>query len=119
MSVEWITYKGKQILHNDSRGLRGEGLMAMIELEAKMIAEASSPVLILDDFTGCTVNSAAMERVKQLGREVIEPNTEKNAILGIEGIKLVFLNAYNWFTGAGERQRTFKRLEDAKEWLIE
>lgn len=119
MSVTWITHKGKRILFNDSSNQASDGIIKMIEEEARFVAGAPGRVLILDDYTNCVADSRAMERTKQLGRDIIEPKTEKVALLGITGIKAVLLSAYNWFTGAGARQRLFRTADEAKDWLVQ
>lgn len=119
MPATWIGYKGKKIIYGDYRKLKGKDLMAAIDEEVKLVMAAPEKVLILDDFTGCVVDSACMEYLKKVGKELIEPNTEKCAILGVEGMKNVLLNAYNWFTGAGAHQRLFRSELEAKEWLVQ
>ncbi|GAK51184.1 hypothetical protein U14_02426 [Candidatus Moduliflexus flocculans] len=119
MSATWIQYKGKRIIYADYRGLKGNELIAALDSEAKLAQEAPGKVLILDDFTGSVADSAFMEYAKKVGKEIVEPKTEKCAILGVEGMKKVLLNAYNWFTGAGTHQRVFDSELAAKEWLVE
>ena len=119
MPVTWIEYKGKKIIYGDYRKLKGNELITAVNQEAKLVQETPGNVLILDDFTGCIADSAFMEHAKKIGKEIIEPKTEKCAILGVEGMKKVLLNAYNWFTGAATRQRVFNSEFEAKEWLAE
>ncbi len=117
MSVKWIEYKGKKILYADFRGLRNEELIETIELEAKMVAAYPTKVLILDNFEGIRTNPAFVERTKQLGKEVIESKTIKNAVLGITGLKEILLRAYNTFTGG--KSRPFGTEAEALEWLAQ
>ncbi len=119
MSVKWIEYKGKKIIHGDYRGLRDNDLRAAFDMEAKLVREAPGRVLILDDFTKSVVDSESMKYIETLGKQEIEPKTEKCAILGVEGMKKLLLQAYNWFTGAGARQRVFDSEQAAKDWLVE
>lgn len=119
MSVKWIEYKGKKIIHGDYRGLRDKELREALEVEAKLTREAPGRVLILDDFTKSVMDSESMNYLQKIGKEEIEPKTEKCAILGVEGMKKVLLQVYNWFTGAGARQRVFESEQAAKEWLVE
>lgn len=118
MPVTWIEYKGKRIIYGDYRKLKGTDLITAINQEAKLAQEVPGRVLILDDFTGCIADSAFVEHAKKIGKNIVEPKTEKCAILGVEGVKKVLLNAYNWFTGAGARQRVFTSELEAKEWLV-
>jgi len=119
MSATWIEYKGKKIIYGDYRKLKGKELMAVIDDEVRLALSVKGKVLILDDFTGCVADSAFMEHLKKVGKEIIEPKTEKCAVLGVEGVKNVLLKAYNWFTGAGAHQRLFTSEREAKEWLVE
>jgi len=117
MSVKWIEYKGKRILYADFRGLRGKELIETIELEAQMVAAHPTKVLILDNFEGVHTTTAFVERIKQLGKDIIEEKTIKNAVLGITGLKDILLRAYNTFTKG--KSRPFGTEADALEWLVQ
>ena len=115
MSVEWIEHKGKRILRVDLRGLREEQVIETVELEAKMIAESPTKVLILPNVEGASIST--LEQVKRLGKDIIAPKTLKSATLGVTGLKDILLRAYNAFTGSSAHP--FKTEAEALEWLVE
>ena len=117
MSVKWIEYKGKRILYSDYRGLTEELGIENLELEAQMIAASETKALVLNNYEGTTATPDFMKRAKELGPTVTEPNTAKNAALGITGLKELLLRAYNAFTGA--KVRPFKTEAEALEWLVQ
>ena len=114
MSVQWIEYKGKKILYVDLRGLRDDLVVKEVELEAKMIAASPTKVLILANVEGASI--ATMGQLKQLGKDVISPKTEKSAILGVTGLKDILYRAYNSFSGSGSL--VFRTETEALEWLV-
>ncbi len=119
MSVEWIEYKGKQILIADYRDLEPKEFIEKLTLSAKMILEVPPPtkILSLSDFRGAVASKEVMAKLKELGPQV-EARTEKNAIVGIHGIRHVLLSAYNRVAGASNNQKLFDTQEEALEWLV-
>jgi hypothetical protein len=115
MSVEWIEHKGRRILRVDLSGLRDDQVVETVELEAKMIAESPTKVLILANVEGASI--ATLEQVKRLGKDTIGPKTLKSAVLGITGLKGILLRAYNTF--AGSSSRPFETESEALKWLVE
>ncbi len=116
MSVTWIEYKGKRILYSDYRGLSVQEMIANTELAARILAETPGQSLTLVNYEGLSATREYMDRVKQLGKEVLVPKTAKQAILGISGMKMVFLYAYNRFTGG--KAVPFSNEAAALEWLV-
>jgi hypothetical protein len=114
MGVKWMDYKGKQILYVDFRKLREEEVVETVELEAKMLAEATGQVLVLANVEGATVSS--LGRIKQVGKEGIKPRIAKSALVGVSGLKEILLRAYNSFTGS--TARSFATETEALEWLV-
>jgi hypothetical protein len=113
---EWITYKGHDILFTDYKGLRGHEIVEMLHTANMIILEAKGSVLGLADFTGTYATDEIVaylqcEETKQAAR-----NLRKNAVVGVTGIKRLFLNLYNKVTGGGAK--SFDDLESAKEYLI-
>lgn len=118
MSVKWITHKGKQILYSDFSGLTGQAYIDAIKSGVEMMDKAPGKVLNLLNVTGAVVDTTAMTYSKSLG-EAIEEKTEKRAIVGVTGLKNWLAASYNWITGAGDHQKFFDTLDEAKEWLVE
>ena len=120
MSVEWVEHKGQQILVLDYRGLEPEDVIEHIELGAKLVQEVPPPtkICVLYNFERAVVNAAVMVRLIRLGQQVIEPRTEKSAVLGVQGTRHILLTAYNRATGAGKTQQVFETQEEALDWLV-
>ena len=117
MRVRWIEYKGKRILYADFRGLRGdeEGIETL-ELAARRAASSPIKVLMLNNYEGATASPEWMSRVKQLGKEVFDLKVEKDACVGVTGVKLLLLEAYNKVVRKGTVP--FKTEAEALEWLV-
>lgn len=120
MPVEWIEHKDKQILHLDLRGLGPDALLKDLKAADQMFLEIplGTQVLHLTNFEGATVNTTAMSHLKESGTAIVEPRTEKAAVVGIHGIRNILLSAYNRVTGAGQVQKTFDTQEEALDWLV-
>jgi hypothetical protein len=119
MSVEWIEHKGKRILYMDHRGCQPEQMIENLELGLKMVQETppQTKILLLVDIEGSVNDTAVMARLKEVGKEV-EPKTEKEAIVGVHGVRHIMLSAYNRVTGAGKTQRLFDSQDEALDWLV-
>jgi hypothetical protein len=116
MPVQWIEYKGKKILFADYRGLKSEDLMLQnLKEEGEFYKSSNSKILSLSDFRDTYISKEFMDKVKQLGKEHKE-KTAKSAVLGITGIKNIFINVYTAFTG--ESLKCFNDEISAKEYLI-
>lgn len=120
MPVEWIEHRGKKILIIDLRDLGTPAMLDDLHRADQLFLEIpiGTRVLHLIDFRGATVHPAVMNHLKQSGKAIVEPRTEKAAIIGIDGIRHILLAAYNRFTGAGKRQKLFDNQEEALEWLV-
>ena len=117
MSAQWVERNGKRILFFDHRGATSEQIVENIAVAKQMVANMTGGLLTLADFTGATVDMTALQHVKTSGKEVFEAITEKQAIIGVHGLRHIMLQAYNTFTGAGDHQRLFNTEEEAYEWL--
>ena len=114
--VRWIEYKGKRILYADFRGQKGKEAMETLELGAKMAALSPKKVLMLSNFEGAAGSPEWFARVKELGKEVFDVKVEKDAVVGITGVKAVLMEAYNKVTRKGVV--VFKTEAEALEWLV-
>lgn len=120
MGVEWIEHKGKRILFTDHRGQGPDRMIENAERAAQLVREVPPPemILFLTDFEGALVTAAVMARLKNLGKDVWEPRTEKLALIGIYGFRHILVTAYNRFTGASKNQKLFDNREEALDWLV-
>ncbi len=113
---EWITYKGHKLLFVDYTGLRGNEIVAMLHTANTTILEAEGRVLAFADFTGTYATDEIVAYLQSQETKQAAKKLTKNAVVGITGIKKLFLNLYNTVTGGGAKP--FDDLESAKEYLI-
>lgn len=113
---EWITYKGHKILFADYTGLRDHDIVKMMQTANKMIGEADGSVLALADFSGTYATEEIVQYLRSEDSKQAAKKLKKNAVVGVTGIKKIFLNMYNMVTGGGAKP--FDDLESAKVYLI-
>jgi phenylalanyl-tRNA synthetase beta subunit len=116
MSASWIDYKGKEILFIDYRGLGMEESLETLNRANEMMQERGGKILVLVDTRDTYTSPEFMARLKESGKQ-LGSVMEKQAVVGITGLKAILLDAYNRFTGAS--LRPFSTQEEAKEWLVQ
>ncbi len=116
MPVRYIQYKGKTILYCDFRNQIGDEGITTLDEEAKAMETWTQKGRVLSDFHNSKGSTAFMSHAKKLGKEVFAPNTHKAAAIGLSGIQMVLLQAYNTFSS--DKLVPFNSEEEAKEWLI-
>jgi hypothetical protein len=117
MGVQWLEKGGRKILYVDYRGITEpeESLRVLrlaIEEERK-----GKDILILQNYEGTYANAEFVAEIKRLGAEV-KDHLSKNAVVGITGIKKIFMAAYAQFSGE-KNLRAFDTEEEALKWLLE
>ena len=117
MPASWIEHKGRRILFFDYRDQRSdEALIATLEAGSAMMQPLAHPALLYNDFEGSVVGSAFMKRVKEVGR-MNQRLIDRLALTGINGLKIIFFNAY--LRATGERStRAFSSREEALDFLV-
>jgi hypothetical protein len=116
MPVKYIQYKGKTILYCDFRNQTGDEGIATLDDEAKAMETWTQKGLVLSDFHNSKGSSNFMAHAKKLGKEVFAPKTHKAAAIGLSGLQMILLQAYNTFSK--DKLVPFDTEEEAKEWLI-
>ena len=117
MPVSIINYKGKEILFLDHKGVAENELINSIMAGTRAILESKSKEIIyIADFTDCFINKEVMEYLKSDENKEAVKKTRKSAVIGITGLKKIFLNAYNTFFKSNVK--ACKSLEEAKEFVI-
>ena len=120
MSVDWIEHKGKRILRADYRGCHTEEeMLQVLDEQGKQLRLRPVKTLLLSDFGGTAVGSAFMNEVKRRGAESGDRLIEKNAVLGVTGLKGILLDGFVAATGLKDRIRSFDNEADAMAWLVE
>jgi hypothetical protein len=112
-----IIHEGKEILHFNYVGLRGEELLNTIKTATRIMLEASgSELLVLADFTDTYVDNEIMGYLQGEESKRASQNAKKIAAVGITGLKKLFMNMYNIATRANAR--AFNTVEAAKRYLV-
>jgi len=117
MSVKYIQYKGKKILYVDYSNMTGDQAIATLYEEAEIVKTWTQKGLVLNDFRNSKATTDFMSHAKKLGKEVFAGMTHKTAAIGLTGIQMVLLQAYNAFST--DKLVPFATEEEAKEWLAE
>ncbi len=114
--VKWLDHKGKKTLYNDYTNLAGDEMLKPIkELGDHLDNLDEKEILPLLDFRNSYANKANVEALRKSG-ERNKQLFKKVAVLGITGVKKVFLHMVNKLTGIGANP--FDTEEEAKDWLI-
>jgi hypothetical protein len=120
-AVRWLEHRGKRVLYIDLRRAPDEGALLGLFEEARRFgaadyerARSKHPVLV--DFTGVEISEKLMEGVNALGRSSSH-RLGRMGVIGLTGIKRIFLTAYNLYTG--QMVRPFETIDEALEWLTE
>jgi hypothetical protein len=72
-------------------------------------------ILLIVDVTGAYANKEAVSAFSESGKKS-KVLLKKTAVVGITGVKKIFLNIVNKFTNLGVKP--LPSIEEAKEWLI-
>ena len=113
----WITYKGKEILYDDYRNLSGEKFSALVDVQVSLTLESGKKnILSLVDVRNSYAIKETVDVFNNAGK-VTKGIAIKTAVLGITGVKKIFLNVINKITNIGAKP--FNTIEEAKDWLVE
>jgi hypothetical protein len=119
MGTKWVEYKGKKILYQDYRGIKGQEVMDALELAGRLMMECPTKVLSLSNVEDMAITSEFMARSKELGKQVFDLKTSKSAIIGVKGLKRIFYEAYIRFLNNSNKQMgAFDTEEAAMDWLV-
>ena len=116
MPVKYIEYKGKTILYVDFSNQIGEQGIVTLNEQAKAMESWTQKGLILDNFQNSKGSAEFMAHAKKLGKEIFAPKSYKTAAVGLTGLQMILLQAYNTF--AKDKLVPFDSEEEAKEWLV-
>jgi len=114
--MKWITYKGKEILLDDYSNIMPEQFPSLIERITNLTFQSGKKdILLIVDVTGAYANKEAVSAFSESGKKS-KVLLKKTAVVGITGVKKIFLNIVNKFTGL--HAKALSTMEEAKEWLI-
>jgi hypothetical protein len=119
MGTKWIEYKGKKILYQDYRGLTASEVMETLELTGRMMTECPTRLVCLSNVENMVITSEFMTRSKELGKQIFDLKSEKTALVGINGLKRIFYEAYIRFVNnKNKKMATFETETEAMDWLV-
>lgn len=116
MPVKYIQHKGKTILYVDYSNQNGEQGIATLNEQAKEMGRWTEKGLILDNFQNSKASPDFMAHAKKLGKEVFAPRAYKTAAVGLTGLQMILVQAYNAFSK--DKLVPFNSEEEAKDWLV-
>ena len=118
MGIEWKEYKGKRVLYVDYHGCQSEqDLINLLEDQIRALNAATTKVLVLNNYEGVSLSTAYMDRAKQAGK-ALGLKIQKNAAVGITGLKTILFQGYLAFTG-DKNTKAFANDAQALEWLVQ
>ena len=115
----WIEHRGHRIWFADYSGLAGETFVRAIHDTQQAFTSQNRPDgsgLILNDIDDAVIDTPALSALKETGVNV-EPYVKKVAVIGVVGLKRMFLNIAVRFTGL--TIQAFESRESALDWLVE
>jgi hypothetical protein len=116
MSLSFINFNGKKILLAEYCKCKTEDeMLKLLEEAAAFYRNSAVKIVSLSDFTGTFVSTRFMTQAKHFGETSFSPKSEKMAIVGIDGIKKILLQAYN--TVVKNKIVPFSSKEKALEYL--
>ena len=114
--VEFMTYQGKQILLIDVTDCSPEQVETTFRTVPDIVTtRPPRSMLILSDFTAASLNEHATQVVKETA-VFDKPYVKKSAWIGVEDISPEFKRDMSSY--ALRDFPSFRRLEDAMEWLV-
>ena len=117
MSVEWIAYKGQNILYINFRDLKEPEIFDNLERACRTVSSLPGNVLALVNVENIMISRAFMELAKKLCKPIAEPKIKKSTVVGVDPLKAVLLMGYNRDTGS--QMKSFDSEAEAKDWLVE
>jgi hypothetical protein len=114
--ISEIEYKGKTILYCNLTNARGSEIKAATdEVDRRVIEKGARDQLFLVNVQNCTIDREALQAFKESAKR-IESYVKGSASFGVSGMKLVFMNAINRFSGMNVAAHP--SMKEAQEYLI-
>ena len=114
--VEFIKHNGKEILFLDFSNCKPGDVFVIIEEAKRTIrTRPENTVLTLTDVTNMRFDEQVSEQMKSFTAHN-KPYVKAAAVVGVEGIKKIVLNAVMLFSK--RKFHTFDNRESAKAWLV-
>ena len=113
--MKWINYKGHEILLDDYTNIMPNQFAPLVERITNLTLQSGKKdILLIVDVTGAYANKEAVNAFVESAK-FSRTLLKKTAILGITGVKKIFLHVVNKFSNVGGKP--FNTIEEAKELL--
>ena len=116
--ITWIEHKGKKIIFEDYRNLRGDEMLDVLYKSEEEFKKLTSPIPVLLDYTGAYANDKFVKEMKRLSKQYRDLIV-KSASIGITGVKRILARAITRFNGMSATSKFFNDVEKAKDFLAE
>jgi hypothetical protein len=117
MGVRWEEDNGVKYLVADYTGvIHSVQMLRILHEYTNILRTQPGRVNCLEIYEGSFGSGEFVEEGKKLGKEVHIHKIDKNALIGVTGIKKGLLQAYLTFSGQ-KNVRTFSSKEEAVAWL--
>jgi len=114
--IEWINYRGKEILFNNRSTLKGDDFIENVNQSVDLIKKSGKKdILYLVDNSNTIVTPEVRDIIKK-GAKELDPFLIKTAVIGASRPQQVMLNILNTVTSMSIK--AFDDIDRAKEWLI-
>ncbi len=115
--VEFIKHNGKELLYLDFSNSKPSDVFLIInEAKQTIRTRPENSVLTLTDVTNMRFDDRVTQQMKEFTVHN-KPYVRAAAVVGVEGIKKIILNAVMLFSK--RKFHTFDTIESAKHWLAE
>lgn len=115
-TIQWISYKGNEILLNNRNGLSDTDIIENSNQVVNLIkGSGKKNILYLVDNSNTHMVPHVKEHIKK-GAKEINPFIKRLAVLGTTSSQKILLNVLSSITGMNIR--VFDDEESAKNWLI-
>ena len=114
MALTWIEFKGQRILYNDFRGMTEDAMIQQLDDEIAQLRKEPGKSRMLVDVTQARAGQRFMAAAKGKAK-AIDALIDRQAIVGVDGLKGIQLKAYNSLGGG--TLKPFDSETAAKEYL--
>lgn len=118
MPATKILHKGRQVIYADYSNCKTEEeMIKCVNEHVAAVKLTPGKCLVLVNIEGTNISTQFMDKVKKHGNTDFVGKIDKTAILGITGLKKVFLGAYN--LAVKDKGIPFGTKEQALDYLVQ
>lgn len=116
MPLSYHTYNGKEILKvNFNECKTKEEMLALVDKLLAEVNTSNKEMRVLSNYEGVFLGTDFMNKVKESAKKINRP-IEKSAVVGVDGMKRILMNAYNKVTG--RKMVAFNSEQEALDFLV-